>query len=128
MGLFKSREKKARDIEHQKAEEELEIEEKKKAEKEREEFKKYAESRILTISASDYVAKEGKNLTDYDFKFIFATRGHFEERSKSAIVRIMEKGIEIGAEVIVDVRVSQKQRSPYVSDLCLIGTALIPKK
>ena len=93
---------------------------------------------ILTVSASDYVQSIGKNLQNYELRHISAKdkNVYFDIKNENdiqeevylpAAVGLAEKGTEIGAEVIVDVRPSHHVWHSD-SDLYLIGTALIPKK
>ena len=93
---------------------------------------------ILTVSASDYVQSVGKNLHDYELRHVSAEgkKIYFDVNNENgmqervylpAAVGLAEKGTELGAEVIVDVRPSHNTWY-NCSDLYLVGTALIPKK
>ncbi len=124
MILFRSRKEKERKQEQQRLKEQEEIEAKRKAEKKEKELIEKSREYVLTISASDYVAKEEKSLVDYDFRSVFSD----ESRGRNAIMRMMKRGVEIGAEVIVDVRIAHEQWGSASSILSLFGTALIPKK
>jgi phosphoenolpyruvate carboxylase len=78
--------------------------------KERQRLIEKAQSYVLTMSARDYAEGVGKRLSDYDFMSVF----------KEDLKYMVQRGEEIGAEVIVDARL-------FSSDY-LLGTALIPKK
>jgi len=102
--------------------------ERKIAKLEREERKLKAEDYILTISAEAYAKATGKELSDYTYKSIYVrnTYTRVDEEysfSESALENMVEKGEELGAEIIVDVRLSPDRYTDY-----LLGTAMILKK
>ena len=102
--------------------------EREEAKLEREERKLKAEDYILTISAEAYAKATGKELSDYTYKSIYVRNTYTpvdEEYSfsESALENMVEKGEELGAEIIVDVRLSPDRYTDY-----LLGTAMILKK
>ncbi len=130
--MFSTREERRKAREEKQRLEEQERLEKEKYEQSLKELEEKASDYVLTISASDYVNRSGTELLDYNFKSVYAKSGYCEvsegdEIYKSALVQIVEQGLELGAEKIVDVRPSHY--AYYTSSsLFLIGTALIPKK
>ncbi len=78
---------------------------------------------VLTISAEAYVQSVNKSLSDYNFKLVSGCSGYSREQEyESALARITRRGIDFGAEAIIDVH----PYGPYSE--YLMGTALIPKE
>jgi hypothetical protein len=140
MRLFKTREER----EEQKRERELQEAGRKRSESEkrlrevearealkRTELQEYQRALefILTISAGDYVQSVGRTLEQYDFRAVGAPGytdylGQNSTHRDSLLVRLLKQGEKVGAEKIVDVKVSCGEYSGYAYAL---GTALIPK-
>ena len=129
-----------------KMEKEREQTERNKAERAKAEHEQYlsdlerkAESFVFTVSASDYAKNVGRDLQNYELRFVSARDrittlfsapsygGPDVVVKESALAGLVKEGIKIGAEAIVDVKPSY-DASHDLGYLMLIGTALIPKK
>ncbi len=105
-------------------------------EKKREKVSKY----VLTISASDYVSRNGKIMGDYDFASVDGTyvgsgKPSLFTNSEDLDFSVLEaKGIvwkrarKLGAEVVVDTKASIAYNSWHFKAVHYMGTALILKE
>jgi hypothetical protein len=124
-------------------------EELEKAERRAEEmlFQEYEKERVvlsktvLTISANDYVARNGKSLSDYDFRSVDGTYlgtgnrpfGSLQlENIDVAVLNakdvMWERARKLGAEVVVGSKASIAYHGLHYVPVHYMGTALIPKE
>jgi len=83
--------------------------------------------KILTISATEYVAMRGKELKDYDGKGVHLVfyKNRLNTDKGNEIVKKFTEQLPKNTEVVVDYRT---QVGGYSSDTYIVeGTALIPK-
>lgn len=97
-----------------------------KAKKAREDYEEYRKacSDVLTVSARDYCDSASKSLKDYSMISVQSRDSFIQEQ---ALLELYRRGNKIGAEKIVDVRLSSRGQG-IGSEIYLIGTALVPRK
>jgi len=92
------------------------------------------EKYLLSASVNTHAESVGKKLSDFDLRFVDGVVVRCENLENAILdckYQMIEKGLALGAERVADIKPTITTYRKYpseLSDVYMIGTALIPKQ